>query len=256
VRRLRLLLSALLLLALVALPVGAADEPVEDEAVEEGGASPCAPILDDEGEPTGQHLCTSQHWFTANDAKVGNVEGLSQTEGESTLGFPSWDDTEPASVTTGSGGGYHGNPLIDIAYEQDPASGVTFDGELAGNVDALAFDLYLFKPAAGVLTDDHGFRAKIDLGGRPIVLHGEPVSVPLEAGGDAVLRIRFVVEDLLSVRTNTLDDDQVRPMRINVTPYYVAHEAIYVYDAAEAPSSMIVNPTPEQLEGFTVVGRS
>jgi hypothetical protein len=237
----------MLVLALAAsLPVAAEEEAAED----------CRPILDVDGEPTEQVLCTSQHWFTANDGKVGNVEGLSQTEGESTLGFPSWDDTEPASVTTGSGGGYHGNPILDIAYEQDPASGVTFEGELVGNIDALAFDIYLFMPAGRPARTTHGFRAKVEVDGRTAILHGEAVEAPLESGGNAVQRIRFATTDLLSVRQIPQDNDKVRQVHINVTPFFFGHEAVYVYDAAEAPSSMIVNPTAEQLADFTLVPRS
>lgn len=248
-RPVRVLAAAILVLGMLIVPVAADTHEDPDDA--------CSPILDEQEEPTGEHLCTSQHWFTANDAKVGNAEGITQLEGESSLGFPSWDDTAPEdSVTAGAGGGYMGSPVLDILFEKDPASGVTFDGQLTGNIEALAFELFLFQPTASAgLFDEHNFRATVTVDGRSLVNHAEPVPVATEEAGDAVYKVRFVVGDLFrSLRTQ--GDDVEHDVRINVTPYYGGDEAIYVYDTTEVPSSMIVNPTADQLEGFTEVARN
>lgn len=244
-RRARAFAAALLAAALLVVPAAADTHDA------------CTPILDEVGEPTGEHLCTTQHWFTANDGKVGNVEGITQLEGESSMGFPSWDDTAPeASVTAGAGGGYMGSPLLDVAFEKDPVAGVTFDGQLTGNIDGLAFELYLFQPAANAgAVEDHSFRATVTVGSQRLVNHGSHVTVVTEEAGSAVMRVRFVVTDLHRTLRDK-GDDVVHDVRVNVTPwFYGGDEAIYVYDTVEAPSSMIVNPTPEQLDGFTIVGR-
>jgi hypothetical protein len=40
-------------------------------------------------------------------------------------------------------------------------------------------------------------------------------------------------------------DDPVRDLRIHVTPFFFRQESVSVYDAAEAPASMVVNPTAD-----------
>ena len=37
----------------------------------------------------------------------------------------------------------------------------------------------------------------------------------------------------------------MRDLRIHVTPFFSRQESVSVYDAAEAPASMVVNPTAD-----------
>lgn len=246
-RSLRMLLVLALALATL-MTAASADEHGDDGAPED-----CDVLLDEEDNVVAT-FCTDQVWFTESTAKAGNLAVLGASD------FPSWDREAPtASVTEGAGGGYHGNPYVDIVEERSPEAGATFEGTLRGDIDALALDLYMFLPFETLLgTGDHSFRAEIIVDGRPAVMHGEHVTATVEATGDTgeVYRMRVAFTDLFDMLGGVEDPETEREAYINVTPWFLnSDEAIYVYDTVEVPSTLIVNPDEETLADFEELRR-
>jgi hypothetical protein len=106
-----------------------------------------------------------------------------------------------------------------------------------------------------VSSSEHGFRMEILSGRTPVVSHGEAQLVALEPAGNAVFRARFAVTGLYDVAGLRADNDAVRDLRVNVTPFFFGHEAVYVYDSTEVPATMLVNPSAEALTDFAVLPR-
>lgn len=199
-------------------------------------------------EPTGPAFVQQQVYFRQADTKLGNAGAFGVGD------LPSWSTEEPASVTTGSGGGYVGNIASEIALGDHTAeSGPTFEGTFNGPIDTMAVDLYAFASPADT---KQGVRVQILVDGEMVHQDGEAFDVPLAPGGDAVKQLNFAVtgiHELMDLYGMNTADDAEHTVRINVVPYYVGDDALYVYDAAEAPSGINFNAQPEQLEGYVVV---
>lgn len=181
-------------------------------------------------------LCESQAWFTsANPAKADNLASVGATD------FPTWDDSEPASVTTGSGAGFLGQYQTSLLTGADQTSGVTYVGTVDGALDAVAVDQYIFT-AAQEINGTYGIVLTVEANGRTVYTSDfvEGDFAPIEAGGDAVKVFRFAVTDLL-IEAGAYEGTQ--DLTISITPYFAGDEGIFVYDAAEAPSNITFNPT-------------
>lgn len=186
-------------------------------------------------------LCESQAWFTsANPAKADNLASVGASD------FPTWDDSEPASVTTGSGAGFLGQYQTSLVTGPDATSGVTYVGQVEGALADFAVEQYIFT-AAEEVNGSYGIVLTVEANGRTVYASDfvEGDFAPIEAGGDAVKVFRFAVTDLL-VEAGAYEGMQ--DLTINITPYFVGDEGIFVYDAAEAPSSITFNPA--DLTGF------
>lgn len=199
-------------------------------------------------------LCESQAWFTSdNPAKADNLASVGLSD------FPTWDDTEPASVTTGSGAGFLGQWQTTIPNAaSDEVSGVTYTGTVEGALDGFAVEQYMFTAADQTSPPQYGATAynmvlTVDVNGRTVYASDYVAgdSAPIEAGGDAVRVFRFAVTDLL-VEGAAFEGTQ--EITINITPYFPGDEGIFVYDAAEAPSNITFNPT--DLSGFREIDAS
>lgn len=181
-------------------------------------------------------LCESQAWFTsANPAKADNLASVGASD------FPTWDDSEPASVTTGSGAGFLGQYQTSLLTGPDQTSGVTYVGQVDGALDAIAVEQYIFTGAQEI-NGTYGIVLTVEANGRTVYASDfvEGDFAPIEAGGDAVKVFRFAVTDLL-IEAGAFEGTQ--DLTIGITPYFVGDEGIFVYDAAEAPSNIRFNPT-------------
>lgn len=80
--------------------------------------------------------------------------------------------------------------------------------------------------------------------------------MPFKPGGQAARQLNFAVTGIHNVMTtyglNTAPDAE-HTVRLNVVPYYVTDDAMYVYDAAEAPSGITFNPTVDKLPKYVAV---
>lgn len=199
-------------------------------------------------EPAEPVFTEQKVYFHQATTKAGN---LGATEADS---FPSWDTTAPASVTTGSGGGYLGNIATEIALGDHTAeSGPTFEGTFTGLLDSMAVDLYAFANPAFT---EQGIRVEVLVDGELVHQDSEPFNVSYNAGGQAVRQINFAITGIYDVMKlygmNTAPDAE-HTVRINIVPYYVGDDAMYVYDAAEAPSGITFNATADKLAKYVVV---
>lgn len=220
--------------------------------VDEGGDHTHEPVcyhteFDEEGAPTGPSFCREDVWFHQAETKAGNLAATGQTE------FPSWDTEEPtASVTEGAGGGYLGNGTAwQMQGAYDPAVNPTFHGSFTGNIESLAIDMYLFAPGR---QNDETFPMGVS-----ITIDGEQVvwvpsvDLPLEPGGDAVLRTEVLFTGLDAAMEDfgvTSDETTEHEIELVLTPYAIATTtAILVYDTTEVPSGMVFNLPPDEREG-------
>lgn len=239
----RALLACLLVLGLAVVPAAAEDPDPPEECYQTD--------VDEDGEPTGPEFCTLDTWFTDSGTKAGNVAATGGTD------YPTWDTEEPnASVAAGAGGGYFGNgTLWQLEADRDPTVIPTFEGEFTGNIDNLVITMYMFTAA----DPDEGF-----LMGARLLVDGEEAyvveeaTVPLESGGDAVMRTTFALDGVHDAMTSSFrgfpDDaaDETRTVTLQLAPYAIATTtAILVYDTTEVPSSLTFN-APD-LEGLTTL---
>jgi len=206
-------------------------------------------IADDTTEPVEESPFVEQRvYFTPAETKAGNLGAF----GVGAL--PSWDTTEPASVATGAGGGYLGNPAAEIVFGDLTAeSGPTFEGTFTGALDSLAVDLYAFVNPTDVR---QGIRVDVTIDGEMVHRDGEAFDVPLRPGGQAAKQLNFAITGIADVMEYWKMDngpDTEHTIRIAIVPFYFGDEALYVYNAAEAPSGIIFNASEENLRNRVLV---
>ena len=199
-------------------------------------------------EPTGPVFTEQRVYFHQATTKAGNLGAMGADS------LPSWNTTEPASVTAGSGGGYAGNIATEVALGDHTAeSGPTFEGAFTGPIDSLAVDLYGF---ANPQFPDQGIRVQLLIDGELVHEDTDAVTVPWNAGGNAVRQINFAVtgiHDLMEIYGMNTAPDAEHTIRLNVVPYFVGDDTLYVYDAAEAPSGITFNAAAEKLSRYVVM---
>ena len=198
-------------------------------------------------EPTGPVFTEQRVYFHQATTKAGN---LGATDLDT---LPSWDTTAPASVTTGSGGGYVGNIASEIALGDHTAeSGPTFEGKFTGLIDTLAVDLFAFANPNDL---KQGLRVEVRVDGEIVHQDADAFDVAFKPGGQAARQLNFAITGIHDVMTaynmNTAPDAE-HTVRINVVPFYVGDDALYVYDAAEAPSGITFNAAAEKLANYVV----
>lgn len=189
-----------------------------------------------------------QVYFHQAETKAGNVGALGQGS------LPSWNTTAPASVTTGAGGGYLGNIATEIALGDHTAeSGPTFIGPFTGPIDTMAVDLYAFANPQDL---KQGLRVDMQIDGELVHQDADAFDVPFKPGGQAARQLNFAITGIDAVMQAYGMDTSVtkeHTVRINVVPFYVGDDAVYVYDAAEAPSGILFNAAPEKLTNYVAV---
>lgn len=207
-----------------------------------------AALAEEPVEPTAPVFTEQQVYFHQADTKFGNAGALGYGS------LPSWNTTAPASVTTGSGGGYLGNIASEIVLGDHTAeSGPTFEGTFTGPVDTIAVDLYAFANPADA---KQGLRVQILVDGEMVHEDGDAFDVPFKPGGQAARQLNFAVTGINGVmQAYGLDTsaEKEHTVRVNVVPFFVGDDAVYVYDAAEAPSGILFNAAAEKLSKYVVV---
>ena len=198
-------------------------------------------------EPTGPAFTEQRVYFHQAATKAGN---LGATDADT---VPSWNTTAPAAVTTAAGAGYVGNSLTEIPLGDHTAeSGPTFEGTFTGPIDTLAVDLYAFANPQNV---DQGIRVEVRIDGEIVHQDSEAFTVPFKPGGQAARQINFAITGIHNVMTsysmNTAPDAE-HTVRINVVPFFIGDDALYVYDAAEAPSGITFNAAAEKLTNYVL----
>ena len=198
-------------------------------------------------EPTGPVFTEQRVYFHQATTKAGN---LGTTDLDT---LPSWDTTAPASVTTGAGAGYVGNIASEIALGDHTAeSGPTFEGKFTGLVDSLAVDLYAFANPSDA---KQGIRVQVLIDGELVHEDADAFDVAYKPGGQAARQINFAITGIHDVMTaynmNTAPDAE-HTIRINIVPFFVGDDALYVYDAAETPSGITFNAAAEKLTNYVV----
>lgn len=226
-----------LVLALAAVPFSAGAEESADTC-----------RLADPDDPDSSELCREQAWFAPAETKAGNLGALGLT------GLPTWTDEEPTtSVTGGAGGGYLGSPVVDIVFPTSPEAGVTFEGTFTGPLDSLLVTLHAFLPYKNA-TDGtkHGFTTELLIDEEPIFFAGGPFDVAISPAGDAVYEMQFAFTDLLRDIEEYVGTgpDTEHTIRLNVSPYYVGDEALYVYGTSEVPGGLVFNPEADEVDGL------
>ena len=237
---------ARLLLIAAAVTTLAAGSALADEPT--AASEPALEATETPTEPVGAVFTEQRVYFHQATTKAGNLGAL----GADTL--PSWDTTAPGSVTAGSGGGYLGNIATEVALGDHTAeSGPTFEGAFTGSIDNLAVDLYGF---ANPQFPDQGIRVQLLIDGELVHEDTDAFTVPWNAGGAAVRQINFAItgiNDLMEMYGLNTAPDAEHTVRLNIVPFYVGDDTLYVYDAAEAPSGITFNAAAEKLSRYVVV---
>lgn len=223
-----------------------ADEPTS--STEPGVEVPGVEVTETPTEPTGPVFTEQRVYFHQATTKAGNLGALGADS------LPSWDTTAPAAVTTGSGGGYVGNIATEIALGDHTAeSGPTFEGAFTGLIDSLAVDLYGFANPA---SPDQGIRVQLLIDGELVHEDADAFAAPWNEGGQAVRQINFAItgiHDLMELYGMNTTPDAEHTVRLNIVPFYVGDDTLYVYDAAEAPSGITFNAAAEKLGRYVVL---
>jgi hypothetical protein len=243
----RLTLALALVLTLAVAPT-VAEEAAEDAA----GCYHKA--VDADGEPAGPAFCSEDVWFHRAETLAGNLAAAGAQA------YPTWSTEAPAaSVQDGAGAGFLTvGPPRQMAPDPgtDPYAGATFEGTYTGNIDNLVVELFMFAPATAA-SDSGNFVGSIELAiDDTLVLWPTQVDVPLEEGGDAVMKTRFAITDLheaMALEGLETGEDVEHTLRFFFSGYGLASgTAIVVFDTTEVPSGMTFNaPDVEGIPRFS-----
>lgn len=201
-----------------------------------------------------------QVWFNA-DETVGNAGGVGIAD------HTGWDTTAPTgSVADGDGGRYVASRWGGLAFGEDSARlGPTFEGTFAGCLDTVAVDVYLTTAgpqvnsalAAGSV---EYLRPELVIDGRSVfnaVPTGHAVTAVTVPGDVPMYRLRFAFTGIDAVMRALphafAARDGVHEVRLTVTPHSVSIEdAVFVYDAADAPAGLTFNASDVAASGRTI----
>lgn len=200
-----------------------------------GGTAPAA--AEDVPEDYVPTFVREDLWLHANDSPIGNVDARDGN-------FVRWDATEPTGETPAV---YHGNNLnVFTGSNHDPAHYLTVQGTATGDLDTLAFEVYL-----------HGWaQATIGCGmslSFEVIIDGEVILSQDYTGSDGVLYYpvdettgyaRFALTNLWNATKLfrlPYGPDVEHDVYVNMQNFYVCNEYTWLYDSAATPSGLIVN---------------
>ncbi len=234
-RAVRLVIVALAVAGLLALPAGA----------QETAASTCVDSL------TNSLVLTEQAtWIHQAQTKAGNLGAFGATA------YPSWNTTKPAaSVTTGAGGGYLGNSASFLEPSVKEQTGLTMQGAFSGCLDTMLFDLYVIRPTNR--TGTSGSLAENPLTAMvTLTIDGKEITSGLEVqtkqivnpNGQATYLSRFAMTNLHAALVDFgVDPAAEHTIKITVAPRYInTDNTIFVYDTSEVPSGITFNGVPNE----------
>lgn len=194
--------------------------------------------------------CRSDVWFHDNGTKVDNLDHAAAT------GYATWDETPPASsVTAGGGAGALGtSALHQQSMPFDDRESFVAEGRVEGALDSVAVELYFF-PLRDMAANEfpYDLDAQLLVDGEEIAALGGAI-IESEVAGSAVRKIRFAFTGLTDTIENYHGFGLVGPVggghdvRLTVHGTGIASDAaVWVYDATEAPSNMVINPPADLL---------
>ena len=197
-------------------------------------------------------------WMTASSMTgVGNIDHEQD-------GWMSWDDSAPDAAFGGTTVGTSYPGFRAILEEKDGERGqLSVEGETTGYLDSIVMDLFWLDPT------EAGFGCGMDLAidlwvdGIPVIdVNSTSDRVPVTtdvAGAGFVSRVKVtnIFDKLESYGPQYVGtEDQVHTVRVVVYQFPICQEAIWVYDSADAPTSLRFNldPSDPSVANHTLFG--
>ncbi len=220
---------SLLSLALAASLASVAAMPALDEAPSAPADDACRLVDIAETPDTADDdvtICEQQLFVRAGDAPISNLASAVFS-------------TEAPSGAPVGGAGFGGSGT-DVALQGDPAHGLEVSGSFTGAVDSFELEVYMLSGDMGA--GNHGETPQVEIDG--FNFGGALIDMEMESGpnGTGILRLGF--DDMLSLwdlLNFSYDADAEHTLRVNLSPYYVGNDGLYLYDGTDVPSNVILN---------------
>lgn len=216
--------------------------------------------------------CEKQLWIAdPSGTKAGNLAAFDQAQ------FPTLSETAPASSVAspdgaGSGAGYLGTSLLQLAEDDPNRTGFTIKGQFTGVIDALALELHgvhtgfgklPFSPTGPVPPENPNPTApverspmsayvSIEVDGKTIIpTQNLEVEFATDAAptANAAERFQATITGLASKLKrvpNAYDPEAVHEITVRITPRYINTDPVvlFLYGTTEVPSNIVFNPLP------------
>ena len=223
------LVSVLTAIVLAAPPAGADVPPIE------------------EYEPT---FTRADQWLHRNTSPIGNLDAR---EGR----YLEWDGVKPTGDQPAF---YHGNNYeVFVSGGQtthDPEHFMTMEGTAAGDLDAIAFDLYFTGWAQSTIGCGFALSFQLIVDGETILdqdyLGSDGISYSVI--DDTTVLARFALTNLwdaTKIYGLPYGPDVQHEIYLNLQNFYACNEVTWQYDGAEVPSGLIVNLPEPGKKGYT-----
>jgi hypothetical protein len=210
-------LLAALLVGLVVAPAARADLPPRDEYV-----------------PT---FAQSAYWLHANGSPLGNVDAQ---QGK----YVKWDTTQPTGAQPAH---YVGNNYSQFVGENhDPVQFMTMQGKVKGDLDNLAFDLYLTGPSQSTVGCGISLSVELKIDGTTIVNQDYTGSegFPYQVVDDTTVSTGFVLThlwDAIQQYKLPYGPDALHDVYLNLQNFYACNEFVWRYDSTAYPARFKAN---------------
>jgi hypothetical protein len=220
------LISAIAAVVIATAPAGAQVPPIEDYV------------------PT---FTRADQWLHRNTGPIGNVDAY---EGR----YLKWDGTKPTGDTPAL---YSGNNyLVFVGELHDPVHFITMKGNAAGDLDNIAFDLYLTGWAQSTIGCSMSLSFQLIIDGVTILdqdyTGSDGISyTPID---DTTVLARFALTNLweaTKVYELPYGPDVQHEVYLNLQNFYACNEYIWQYDSADRPAGLIVNLPSPGSKGYT-----
>jgi hypothetical protein len=184
-------------------------------------------------------------WLHAHTLPIGNLDGA---EGR----FVTWDDAEPTSPVPAV---YHGNNPAGILDGRLPEHFFTAAGTFTGDLENLAFDMYLHGWAQSTIGCGISLSFELKVDGKTLLSQEYTGSEGFvtEQVAPGVVKTRFALTNMweASKRRNVpFGEELEHEVYVNIQNFYICNEFTWLYDAASTPSGLIANVESPASEGY------
>ena len=214
------LLSALAAIVIAAAPAGAQVPPIEEYI------------------PT---FTRADQWLHRNTSLIGNLDAR---EGR----YLKWDGTKP---TGDSGAIYTGNNYqFLVGAPHDPVHYMTMKGNAAGDLETIAFDLFLTGWAQSTIGCPLALSFQLIVDGVTIMDQDITGSdgITYTPVDDTTVQARFALTNMWQATKDyelPYGPGVQHEIYLNLQNFYACNEVVWHYDSADTPSGLIVNlPDP------------
>jgi len=183
----------------------------------------------------------ADQWVHRNTLPIGNLDAR---EGR----YLKWDGTEPTGDTPAF---YSGNNYqVFVGNLHDPAHFLTMEGTAAGDLDAIAFDLYFTGWAQSTIGCPLALSFQLIIDGVTILDqdHLGSDGITYTSVDDTTMQARFALTNLweaTKIYELPYGPDVQHEIYLNLQNFYACNEIVWRYDSADMPSGLIVNlPDP------------